>query len=214
MLQIPDKPPEGAQKALIEAGLLLFGQKGFDATSTRELAAKAGVNLALIAHHVGGKDGLRRAVVGEVARRLMAVAGAPQSSDGLTPASALQRLQTILRGVAAFIGSAPEAGPIVNFALAELARGGEMTDLIYDCFIGPKHAELSALWAIASGRDAGSEEVKLSVFTMIGQVIYFRLGREIVTRKMGWATIGPEEAGRIGDLIAENVRLLTQGEPR
>lgn len=214
MLQIPDKPPEGAQKALIEAGLLLFGQKGFDATSTRELAARAGVNLALIAYHFGGKDGLRRAVVGEVARRLMAVAGAPQSSDGLTPASALQRLQTILRGVTAFIGSAPEAGPVVNFALAELARGGPMTDLIYDCFIGPKHAELSELWAIASGKDAASEEVKLSVFTMIGQVLYFRLGREIVTRKMGWATIGPEEAGRIGDLIAENVRLMTQGEPR
>ena len=214
MIEIPDKPPEGAQKALIEAGLLLFGQKGFDATSTRELAAKAGVNLALIAYHFGGKDGLRRAVVGEVARRLMAVAGAPQSSDGLTPASALRRLQTILRGVAAFIGSAPEAGPVVNFALAELARGGPMTDLIYEGFIGPKHAELCELWAIAGGKDAGSEEVKLSVFTMIGQVLYFRLGREIVTRKMGWTTIGPDEAGRIGDLIAENLRLLTEGERR
>ncbi|MDQ7777186.1 CerR family C-terminal domain-containing protein [Paracoccus aminovorans] len=214
MIEIPDKPPEGAQKALIEAGLLLFGQKGFDATSTRELAAKAGVNLALIAYHFGGKDGLRRAVVGEVARRLMAVAGAPRSSAGLTPAAALRRLQTILRGVAAFIGSAPEAGPMVNFALTELSRGGAATELIHDCFIGPKHAELSELWAIASGADPDSEAVKLSVFAMIGQVLYFRLGREIVMRRMGWPTIGPSEAGRIGDVIAENLRLLTQGEPR
>lgn len=214
MIEIPDKPPEGAQKALIEAGLLLFGQKGFDATSTRELAAKAGVNLALIAYHFGGKDGLRRAVVGEVARRLMAVAGAPRSSAGLTPAAALRRLQTILRGVAAFIGSAPEAGPMVNFALTELSRGGAATELIHDCFIGPKHAELSELWAIASGADPDSEAVKLSVFAMIGQVLYFRLGREIVMRRMGWPSIGPAEAGRIGDVIAENLRLLTQGEPR
>lgn len=214
MIEIPDKPPEGAQKALIEAGLLLFGQKGFDATSTRELAAKAGVNLALIAYHFGGKDGLRRAVVGEVARRLMAVAGAPRSSAGLTPAAALRRLQTILRGVAAFIGSAPEAGPMVNFALTELGRGGAATELIHDCFIGPKHAELSELWAIASGADPDSETVKLSVFAMIGQVLYFRLGREIVMRRMGWPSIGPAEAGRIGDVIAENLRLLTQGEPR
>ncbi|MCV2446131.1 CerR family C-terminal domain-containing protein [Paracoccus sp. DMF] len=214
MIEIPDKPPEGAQKALIEAGLLLFGQKGFDATSTRELAAKAGVNLALIAYHFGGKDGLRRAVVGEVARRLMAVAGAPRSSAGLTPAAALRRLQTILRGVVAFIGSAPEAGPMVNFALTELSRGGAATELIHDCFIGPKHAELSELWAIASGADPDSEAVKLSVFAMIGQVLYFRLGREIVMRRMGWPSIGPAEAGRIGDVIAENLRLLTQGEPR
>ncbi|WP_333817120.1 CerR family C-terminal domain-containing protein [Tabrizicola sp.] len=212
MLEIPDKPPEGAQKALIEAGLALFGQKGFDATSTRELAERAGVNLALITYHFGGKDGLRRAVVGEVARRLLAVAGAPQPSEGLTPAAALQRLQTILRGVAVFIGTAPEAGPLVNFALAELARGGPMTDLIYEGFIGPKHAELSQLWAIASGKNADSEAVKLAVFAMIGQVLYFRLGREIVTRKMGWTSIGPDEAGRIADLIAENLRLLTEGE--
>ncbi|WP_018000995.1 CerR family C-terminal domain-containing protein [Paracoccus sp. N5] len=214
MIEIPDKPPEGAQKALIEAGLLLFGQKGFDATSTRELAAKAGVNLALIAYHFGGKDGLRRAVVGEVARRLMAIAGAPRSAEGLTPAAALRRLQIMLRGVATFIGSAPEAGPMVNFALTELSRGGPTTELIYECFIGPKHTELSELWAIASGTDPDSEQVKLSIFAMIGQVLYFRLGREIVMRRMDWPTIGPAEAGRIGDVIAENLRLLTQGGPR
>ncbi len=214
MVEISEKPPEGAQRSLIEAGLLLFGQKGFDATSTRELAAKAGVNVALIAYYFGGKDGLRRAVVAEVARRLMAAAGAPQSTEGLTPAAALMRLQTIVRGMAVFIGSAPEAEPVVNFALSELARGGPMTDLIYDSFIGPKHAELSQLWAIASGGDPESENVKLSVFAMVGQVIYFRLGREIVTRKMGWPTIGPDEAQKIGEVIAGNLRLLTQGTSR
>lgn len=211
MADIPEKPPEGAQRSLIEAGLLLFGQKGFDAASTRELAATAGVNVALIAYYFGGKDGLRRAVVAEVARRLMVAAGAPQSTDGLTPATALARLQAILHGMAVFIGSAPDAEPLVNFALSELVRGGPMTDLIYDSFIGPKHAELSQLWAIASGTDPESEAVKLSVFAMIGQVLYFRLGREIVTRKLGWTAIGPFEAQKIGDVIAGNLPILTQG---
>jgi TetR/AcrR family transcriptional regulator, regulator of cefoperazone and chloramphenicol sensitivity len=195
-----DPPPEGAPKALIEAALALFGRKGFDATSTRELAAAAGVNVALIAYHFGGKDGLRVAVVAEVARRLVAVAGPPSVPVGLTPDMALARLQATL-----------EAGPIVDFTLAELSRGGPTTDLIYASFVGPKHAELAALWALACGRDPDSEAVKLAVFAAIGQVVYFRLGREMVTRKMGWPAIGPDEARRIGDLLAANLRLLIEG---
>ena len=47
--------------ALIAAGLRLFGEKGFDATSTRDIAAAANTNIASIAYHFGGKEGLRLA---------------------------------------------------------------------------------------------------------------------------------------------------------
>jgi AcrR family transcriptional regulator len=212
MALILDKAPEGAQKALIEAALELFGAKGFDATSTRELAARAGVNVALIAYHFGGKDGLRQAVVGEIGRRISQVVGVPGVPTGLSPDAALERLQTTIRQIVGFLVGAREAEPLVNFMLHELAQGGPQTELIYQRFVGPKHSELSALWAMASGQHADSEKVKLSIFAMIGQVIYFRLGREMVMRKMGWGGIGPDEVRRIGDLITANVRLLTKGE--
>ncbi|MEO8530063.1 MAG: CerR family C-terminal domain-containing protein [Deltaproteobacteria bacterium] len=211
MSMIPDKAPEGAQKALIDAALDLFGTKGFDATSTRELAGRAGVNVALIAYHFGGKDGLRQAVVGEIARRMTLVAGVPEVPSGLSAEQALARLQMIMRQIVGFLVGAREAEPLVNFMLHELAQGGPMTEVIYQRFVGPKHAELSALWTLASGRAVGSDQVKLSIFAMIGQVIYFRLGREMVTRKMGWSAMGPDEVRQIGELIAENVRLMTQG---
>jgi len=210
MAEIRDTSPTGAQKALIDAGLALFGTKGFDATSTRELASTAGVNVALIAYHFGGKEGLRQAVVAEIGRRMSQVVGLPPVPAGLTADAAQERLQMVVRQIVAFLVGAREAEPLVNFMLHELAQGGPQIDAIYQRFVGPKHRELSELWAIATGLNAESDHVKLSIFAMIGQVVYFRLGREVVTRKMGWTAIGPDEVGRIADLIAGNVRLLTQ----
>ena len=52
---------------LIEAGLHLFGQKGFEGTSTRELAGLAKTNVASITYLYGNKAGLRSACATEVA---------------------------------------------------------------------------------------------------------------------------------------------------
>lgn len=208
MATIPTTPPEGSQKALIEAGLRLFGQQGFDATSTRALAAEAGVNVALIAYHFGGKEGLRQAVTAEVARRIFAAAGTPSMPDGLTPDEALDRLTGILRRIAMFIVAAPEAEVVVNFALHELTQGGPVVDRIYEGFVGPKHAELCALWGLAADEDPESDAVRLSVFAAVGQILYFRVGASVVKRKMGWPAVTPDHARRIADLVTANVRCL------
>jgi AcrR family transcriptional regulator len=44
--------------AILEAALHCFGELGFDATSIRMVAERAGRPLSLIGHHFGGKEGL------------------------------------------------------------------------------------------------------------------------------------------------------------
>lgn len=48
--------------SIVEAALRLFGERGIDATSLREVAKAAGVSPALVVHHFGSKEGLVRAV--------------------------------------------------------------------------------------------------------------------------------------------------------
>jgi AcrR family transcriptional regulator len=52
-----------ARARLIEAATLLFADKGFTATSTREICQAAGVNGASIHYYFGDKDGLYRTVL-------------------------------------------------------------------------------------------------------------------------------------------------------
>src|SRR5688572_23471452 len=55
------------RNALMVAATTLFAEKGYDATSTAEIAARAGCAQGLIRHHFSGKAGLLEAVVQQVA---------------------------------------------------------------------------------------------------------------------------------------------------
>ena len=63
--------------ALLSAGAALFAERGFDGVPTAAVAARAGVNKALISYHFGGKRGLYLAILASgfaaMAERLKAV---------------------------------------------------------------------------------------------------------------------------------------------
>ena len=59
---------------LLTVATPLFARKGLHGVSVRELARSAGVNLAMISYHFGGKEGLYAAVVEEQFARLRQMA--------------------------------------------------------------------------------------------------------------------------------------------
>lgn len=56
-------PGSDTRRQLIEESLKLFAFYGFEGTTTRQLAKAADANIAAIAYHFGGKEGLYRAVI-------------------------------------------------------------------------------------------------------------------------------------------------------
>src|SRR5689334_16372155 len=94
-------PPaaEQTRQALIRAGLRLFGAKGFDGTSTREIAAEANANIGSIAYHFGGKEGLRAACAAFIVETIQSVAAQALKVDAEGPkggAAAVARLNIAL----------------------------------------------------------------------------------------------------------------------
>jgi AcrR family transcriptional regulator len=71
------RDPQTTRQALLRAGADLFSEHGFDGVATEALAARAGVNKALISYHFGGKRGLYQAVLssafGAIAERLQRI---------------------------------------------------------------------------------------------------------------------------------------------
>jgi AcrR family transcriptional regulator len=197
--------------ALIRAALSLFGANGFDGTSTREIAAHANANIGSIAYHFGGKEGLRTAAADYIVATIQTIAGQAlgnfdaASTTKITPEAAHAQLRAALERMVAFVVVQPEAGEIVQFLLRELAHPTAALDRIYGGVFEPTHKRLCAMWEAATGEPAESDETKLVVFTLIGQVIYFRIGREAVTRRMGWAEIGLPEAGKVAAVAKQNL---------
>ncbi len=56
-------PAETTRERILRAATGLFASQGIGRTSVREIAAAAGVNLALVSHHFGGKEKLYAACV-------------------------------------------------------------------------------------------------------------------------------------------------------
>jgi AcrR family transcriptional regulator len=210
----PPSPADMTRAALTRAALRLFGKQGFEGTSTREIAAAAKANIGSIAYHFGGKEGLRLAVADHIAGTMQAIAGqamgaVPAPGDAAaTPEEAERQLLAALERMVAFMVARPEAGEIIQFMLREMAQPTAALDRIYEGVFAPTHERICRIWEQATGEPAQSERTRLTVFTMIGQVLYFRIGREVVVRRMGWDGIGDAEAGKILDVARDNLKAV------
>jgi TetR/AcrR family transcriptional regulator, regulator of cefoperazone and chloramphenicol sensitivity len=208
----PKPPPssraDATRAALVRAALELFGAKGFEATSTREIAARANANIAAIAYHFGGKDGLRAAcadfVVATIGQIFASAGGDANAIETPTPAGARDALARIGAGLIDAIIVRSEARAIVRFVMREMFEPSAAFERLYGA-IGPMHARACALWSRATGAPAESETTRLAVFSLIGQVIYFRLARPAVLRRMEWSDIGPAEGAAIERVVIGNL---------
>lgn len=95
-----------APARLLDAAETLFAQRGFHGVTTRQVAAAAGVDVALIYYHFESKSGLFDAVLERRARPLVAA-----RRESLRDYVAGARVVTVEGAVAAFIN------PMIDFSL-------------------------------------------------------------------------------------------------
>lgn len=190
---------EATRLALVRAALDLFGARGFEAASTRVVAAAAGANLASIAYHFGGKEGLRLACADHVVETIRGVLAAPlaEGAARLTPEAARALLGRVVEAFVAFLIVRPEAQSIARFVVREMFEPTEAFELIYAEAFAPIHERFCAVWAAATGAPADAPATKLATLAMLGQILYFRIGRRVALRRLGWTDIGPSEGEAI-----------------
>lgn len=210
----PASAAEATRTSLVLAALRLFGRQGFAGTSTREIAAAANANIGSIAYHFGGKEGLRLAAADYIVDTIQGVAMQAFGSSTLsqpapaTAAEATAQIEAAIERMVGFMVARPEAGEIVQFMLRELSTPTDALDRIYAGVFEPLHRRLCQLWATATGEEAESERTRITVFMMIGQVVYFRIARPAVVRRMGWTDIGAAEAAKVVAIAKENVAAI------
>src|SRR5262249_26590978 len=83
----PRLTPAARRAQLIEIGRTVFGERGYEATSVEEIAARAKVSKPIVYEHFGGKEGLYAVVVDREVEHIVA-----RIVEAITAGSARERL--------------------------------------------------------------------------------------------------------------------------
>lgn len=214
----PPSPPgrggasdaDATRTALIRAGIELFGRRGYDGTTTREIAAAAGVNIAGIAYHFGGKSGLHRACGEAIAAIVLDRVGVlPLDEEVLAhlePDAAVEVFLAAVTTLGRFMLGRPEAESVARFMVREQMDPSETFAVLYETLIRPRHQAMCRIFARATGEEATSEEVIIAVSAMFGQIMFFRVGRATALARLGWEVIDEPRLEAILAVVASAIR--------
>lgn len=121
---MPGTSDGGHRERLLEAAITCLQEKGYARTTSRDLVAVSGTNLASIGYHFGSKERLLNIAVAEAFQRWLKPLVALAAEPG--PVTPLERLALSLSGV---LDSLEENRPLVAAALeawAQMSRSEEL----------------------------------------------------------------------------------------
>lgn len=222
MRAMPRSSPNGQTRsdatraALIAAATEVFARSGYEAVGTREIASVAGVHPALIGYHFGGKEGLYLAVFEHIASAMEQRAGPALAGIEAALAEPAEPAAASVRGLAllfqlcdAMVATlADEAsGPWGPLMMREQQSPTPAFDLIYERFM---KRMLSAMTKLVRVVDASKSEAaaRLTVVSIMGQIMVFRVARAGVMRHLGWRRLGAAQLALAQDAIKDNVRRM------
>lgn len=145
----PVKSQVSGSSLIIDAAMTSFASQGFKATSLRQVAAKAGVDAALISHTFGSKLGLWQAVIDHVAKQVLATA-LPVSLNTVGKKSPVERLCEAIGHLVDIMFDAPH---FAQFAVREISQQNEQFEYVFAQIAKPFHDLLLPL--IREAQEAG-----------------------------------------------------------
>lgn len=133
---------EETRRALLDAALTEFADKGFDAASTRAIASAAGTHQPQINYHFDSKEALWRATVHDLFRRLDEVLE-PHDLRTDESASNSERLASFIRGFVLAASKLPELNRIM---VREATSDSPRLRWIVDHYTRPRFDEVVRVW--------------------------------------------------------------------
>lgn len=182
------------KQAILLAAERLFAERGYHAVSIRDIAAAAGVPLALVGYHYGPKQALFEAIFehwgGSVQERLARL----EQALAAGPADLLPRIvQAFVRPVLALRAS-PDGEFYALMVARELAREGPETDTVLRRIFDPlAHAFIDAMQRVWPR--AGRDDLAWGYQFALGALLHHLHDRRVVRLSRQTARLGDPIAG-------------------
>lgn len=157
------------QARIRNAAVELFGGQGFDKTTIRQIASRAGVSPGLVIHHFGSKNALREACDDWVVEVL-------SSEKALLMAGPMPQVQE-------FVDAHPELVEVQAYLVSSLREGGDMAGRVFDRL----HDLTDEMMRLAE--DAGlvemPEDREATITVMCGLSCGLMLVSDLVSHRLG-----------------------------
>jgi TetR/AcrR family transcriptional regulator, regulator of cefoperazone and chloramphenicol sensitivity len=167
---------EESRERLLRTALRLFAEKGYEKTSTREIAGAAGANIGAISYYFGDKAGLYRAVFCEPL-------GNPKDDIALFDDrgfSLREALQGLFSGFLEPLKQGEIVRQCVRLHFREMVEPTGLWAEEIDGGIKPYHAALVAVLCRHFALKRADDDVHRLAFSIVALGVHMFVGREIM----------------------------------
>jgi AcrR family transcriptional regulator len=172
--------PDGTRSALLSAATESFAEHGMRLARVRDIATRAGANLAAINYHFGSKEGLYLAVL--QAQAEATVRRFPIAPSNPDPSAPPQQLEAAIRSLLSRFLAADASSLLPKLMTRELSHPTAALETMVKTFARPQFAQLSSVVGQVLGPGASPEQVRLGAFSVLGQCMFYLFARPIAER--------------------------------
>ena len=197
---------------LLEAGLRLFSARGFDAVTTRQVAAEAQANVAAVAYHFGGMKELYTAVIEQLVSETEPMFKPLRENllDELdqigNDREALARITArFAEGLVRQFTTEERMGLRAGLVMREFTQPTDAFDILFKGRIEPTHVAVARLVAAATGLDPNGSDCIIQTHCVLGQIMIFGLARLVLWRRLGWKRYTPQRTEAIVRTVVASV---------
>jgi TetR/AcrR family transcriptional regulator, regulator of cefoperazone and chloramphenicol sensitivity len=196
----------------------MFGSLGYERTSTRAIARRAGVSLPALQYYFGGKEGLHRDcaayIVADVhARLLPALAAAREALAGsrLSRRTLLALLRAVLEPFLEGMATERPESWVLFFTRAQSERGAAF-DVLFERVVGTIVSTAAEIVSRILERTPDDPEALIRALSVVGQMALVRRGRPILLRVLGWPDFGGKRLRILKDALWKQIELGLAGD--
>jgi len=168
-----------SRKKIVNSAIVLFANKGFESTSTREICKHAGVNLSLIPYYFGNKDGLYTSIIESIINYgltfLKDEIEKANEIDGLSLEEKAELYRNLLLKYSDFLYSDNVPSSFVVLMIKEQAVSHSKFSEIYSQKIGILYKTLRRILASILNKKENDKAVVFEVSSIIGQILSFKI---------------------------------------
>lgn len=211
---------EETRARIIEAAVLVFGERGYDGASTRDIATAAGVNSPALQYYFDGKEGVYLACVEHLIALLWRRMGDPVEAAERALADLAVDDQALIEtslGILGAVVSTIQDSPQTTAWRAFLDRHQaglcpeSATTAFEDRFKKRIGVVIRQLIARLSGLGVEDERTIIHSIALFSQGLAFRVQKPKLLEALKWTEVGQKEMELVRDVVLTQARFTLEG---